>query len=70
MDSADRAKDSVVVRESLEDGQMMKLTVKMPHKPSIKVVRMFKRLKRKETPCSLLLNEQKQYCIVIEFFIL
>ena len=44
MDSADRAKDSVVVREFLEDGQMMKLTVTMPHKPSIKVVRMFKRV--------------------------
>ena len=44
MDSSDRAKDSVVVREFLEDGQMMKLTVTMPHKPSIKVVRMFKRV--------------------------
>ena len=40
----DRSKDSVVGREFLEEGLKMKLTVTMPNKPEIKVVRMFKRL--------------------------
>lgn len=44
VDTADRSKDIVVVREFLEDGQRMELSLTMPSKPSIKVVRKFKRL--------------------------
>ena len=44
VDTADRSKDRVLVREFSEDGQRMRLSLTMPNKPSIKVVRMFKRL--------------------------